>query len=84
MNKIGFFRACAIIAAKDLRIEWRTLETSSSTITFSLAVLLIFNFTFGLGTVRQLGVERLVPGVLWYLYARGKGTWPLAFYQYNL
>jgi heme exporter protein B len=61
----GFFRATGIVAAKDLRIEWRTLETTSATVTFSLAVLVIFNFAFGLGTVKSLGVENLLPGVLW-------------------
>jgi len=66
---IGFFRACRVVAAKDLLLEWRTLETLSSTAIFSLIVLVIFNFTFGFGTVKEMGVERLVPGVLWTVLA---------------
>ncbi len=65
MNPVGFFRACWIVAAKDLRIEWRTWDTLSAGLIFSLTVLLLFNFAFGIGTVQDLGPERLVPGVLW-------------------
>jgi heme exporter protein B len=65
MRSPGFFRACGIVAAKDLRIEWRTLETLSSTVVFALTVLVVFSFAFGAGTIRQLGVDRLVPGVIW-------------------
>jgi heme exporter protein B len=69
MRRPGFFRACGIVAAKDLRLEWRTLETLSSTVIFSLTVLVVFNFAFGAGAIRQLGVERLVPGVIWTVLA---------------
>jgi len=69
MKHPGFFRACGIVAAKDLRLEWRTLETLSSTVIFSLTVLVVFNFAFGAGAIRQLGVERLVPGVIWTVLA---------------
>lgn len=69
MKRPGFFRACGIVAAKDLRLEWRTLETLSSTVIFSLTVLVVFNFAFGAGAIRQLGVERLVPGVIWTVLA---------------
>ena len=65
MTPIGFFRACRIIAAKDLRLEWRTWDTLSATLIFSLIVMILFNFAFGVGTVRELGVDRLLPGVLW-------------------
>jgi heme exporter protein B len=65
MKRVGFFSAAWIVAAKDLRVEWRTWESLSSTLVFSLIVLVAFNFAFGLGTVRELGVERLVPGVIW-------------------
>lgn len=69
MNRPGFFRACGIVAAKDLRLEWRTLETLSSTLIFSLTVLVIFSFAFGAGAIRQFGVDRLVPGVIWSVLA---------------
>lgn len=65
MRPVGFLRACGTLAAKDLRLEWRTLETLSSTVTFSLTVLVVFSFAFDFGTVRDLGPHRLLPGVLW-------------------
>jgi heme exporter protein B len=65
MKRPGYFRASMILAGKDLRLEWRTLETLSSTAIFSLAVLVVFSFAFGAGAIRQLGADRLVPGVIW-------------------
>ena len=61
----GFFRAAWAIAVKDLRIEWKTLEGLSTMALFSMLILVVFNFAFDLSTVRELGVARLVPGVLW-------------------
>ena len=58
-----------MVASKDLQIEWRTLETLSSMVLFSLIVLVVFNFAFDLTTVRQIGVARLVPGVLWVTFS---------------
>ena len=69
MKRVGFFRAARLVALKDLRLEWRTLETLSSTLIFSLIVLVIFNFAFGLSTLKQLGAARLVPGVIWIVIA---------------
>lgn len=69
MRHPGFFRASWIVAAKDLRVEWRTWETLSSTLVFSLTVLVVFQFAFGLGTVREVGVWRIVPGVIWTVVA---------------
>ena len=69
MRPVGFFGACRIIAAKDLRLEWRTLDTLSATLIFSLIVLIVFNFAFGAGSVRELGVDRLLPGVIWTVLA---------------
>jgi heme exporter protein B len=66
---VGFFRASWEVAAKDLRLEWRTFETLSSSLVFSLTVLVIFNFAFGFATVRELGAARLVPGVVWTVLA---------------
>ncbi len=36
---------------------------------FSLIVLVVFNFAFDLATVRRVGASRLVPGVLWTIFA---------------
>ena len=69
MSAPGFFKASWIVAAKDLRLEWRTFETLSSSMIFSLIVLVIFNFAFGFATVRELGAARLVPGVIWIVLA---------------
>lgn len=65
----GFLRSAWIVAAKDLRLEWRTLESLSSMGLFSLIVLVVFNFAFDLATVRALGVAKIVPGVLWTTFA---------------
>jgi len=67
----GFARASWEVARKDLRLEWRTLETLSSSFVFCLVVLVIFNFAFGVETVKQLGAARLVPGVVWSVLAFG-------------
>ncbi len=69
MSKTGFIATCRLVAGKDLRLEWRTWDTSASSLVFSLVVLVIFNFAFDLATVRELGVGRLVPGVLWSVIA---------------
>lgn len=65
----GFLRATFVVAAKDLTLEWRTLETLSASGLFALIVLVVFNFAFDLSTVRQLGADRLVPGILWTTFA---------------
>jgi heme exporter protein B len=69
MKGAGFMRASRAVAAKDLLLEWRTLESLSSTLIFSLVVMVIFSFAFGFETVRELGAHRLVPGVLWTVIA---------------
>ena len=65
MSTPGFFRAAGLVAAKDLRIEWRTLDSLASMGLFALIVLLVFSFAFELSTIRELGAARIVPGVLW-------------------
>ena len=64
----GFFHAAWLVAAKDLRMEWRTLERLAAMVLFALVVLVIFNFAFDLATVRQVGTSKLVPGVLWITF----------------
>jgi len=71
MRRVGYFRASYEVAAKDLRLEWRTFETLSTSVVFSLIVLLIFNFAFSFATIRDLGAARLVPGVVWAVLAFG-------------
>ena len=61
----GFFAAAWTIAAKDLRIEGRTLRTAASSGMFALVLLVVFAFAFDLDTVKRAGVPRVVPGVLW-------------------
>lgn len=55
-------RAILTIVAKDLRGEFRTKEALTSTVVFSVLVLLVFNFGFEPGTrdVRMVGA-----GILW-------------------
>jgi len=65
VKRTGFARAAWLVAAKDLRLEWRTLESLTSSLLFSLMVLVVFNFAFGSSAAREFGAERLVPGVIW-------------------
>lgn len=65
----GFVRSSWLVAAKDLRMEWRTFERLAAMALFSLVVLVIFNFAFDLATVQQLGASKLVPGMLWITFA---------------
>jgi len=65
----GWMRAASAIAAKDLRIEGRTLRTAAATGLFALVVLVVFAFAFDLDTVRRLGAPRVVPGVIWITLA---------------
>jgi heme exporter protein B len=69
MNRVGFFASARLVALKDLRLEWRTLETLSTSLVFSLTVLVVFNFAFGIEAIKDLGVWRLVPGVIWIVLA---------------
>jgi heme exporter protein B len=65
----GFFRAAAIVAGKDLRIEGRTKETLSATVLFALVELVVFGFAFDLDTIRRMGPAKVVPGLLWMTLA---------------
>lgn len=65
MTPPTFLVACYRVLAKDLTIERRTFETLLTTGLTALIAVLVFSFAFDLATVRKLGPERLVPGVLW-------------------
>ena len=69
MKPTGFFAATRIVLAKDLRLEWRTMETLSTSLVFSLIVIVIYSFAFGYGSVRELGAGRLLPGMIWTVVA---------------
>lgn len=65
MKRVGFVRAAWLVARKDLQLEWRTFDVLSSSVVFSVVVLLVFQFAIGGGAARQIASEALVPGVLW-------------------
>ena len=65
----GFFAAAGIIARKDLRIEGRTKETLLATVLFASVELVVFGFAFDLDTLKRLGPEKIVPGLLWMTIA---------------
>lgn len=67
MKSPSLLRSAATIAAKDLRLEWRTWESLVASTVFSVTVLIVFQFAFGESATRTLGVERLVSGVIWVL-----------------
>ena len=50
-------------------MEWRTLDTLPTTVIFALIVLVVFSFTFGIGSTREIGLDRIVPGVIWTVLA---------------
>jgi len=62
---VSGLRMIATIVAKDLRAELRTKEALTSTIFFSLLVLLVFNFAFDPGT-RDVTV--VGAGILWIAF----------------
>ncbi len=57
-----FVRVTLAILRKDLRRELRTKETVSSMFVFVVLVVVVFNFTLALDSVRAL---ELGPGILW-------------------
>lgn len=62
-------RATLALFKKDLQLELRTWDTISSSLIFSLVVLLVYQFTLGVETIREVGAHRVVPGVLWLAIA---------------
>jgi len=71
VKRPGFFRSCLTLAGKDLLLERRTWESLSSSLVFCVIVMVIFSFAFGFAAARELGVDKLVPGVMWIVIAFG-------------
>src|SRR5206468_2452851 len=61
----AWLRGVMRIALKDLLLESRRLTGATAMFVLAVAIILAFAFCFGLTTMRRLGPERLVPGVLW-------------------
>jgi heme exporter protein B len=62
---VDLLKKAGTIWIKDLRLEWRTLDSVSGMFFFSLLVLVIFNFTFDFTTA---DFKELGPGVLWVTF----------------
>ncbi len=58
-------RKAVAIWLKDLRLEWRTLDSVPGMFFFALVVLVIFNFTFDF---TRVDFGELGPGVLWVTF----------------
>lgn len=69
----GFVRVLAAVAAKDLRLEWRTFETLAASGVFALVVLVVFELAVGdAGPGPGPGpgaTSGFVPGALWIAVA---------------
>ncbi|MDP9055368.1 MAG: heme exporter protein CcmB [Acidobacteriota bacterium] len=59
-------RAALVIAAKDLRTEWRTKESLNAAVSFALVILVLFSFAFDLDREERLGISG---GLLWLVYS---------------
>jgi heme exporter protein B len=69
MSQTGFFKATWLVLAKDLRLEWRTWETLSTSLVFALIVIVIYSFAFGSAAVREMGAGKVLPGMIWTVVA---------------
>ncbi len=67
-----YLKKVFLIAAKDLRIEFRSKEKIYSMILFSLLVMVIFNFAFEPGAEY---IKDVAPGILWvaFIFAASLG-----------
>src|SRR5436190_2158648 len=59
----SFFRQAVRIAAKDLRIEWRSREILATMTFLAVVVVLIFSFAFVVGDARPPAA--VTAGILW-------------------
>jgi len=67
-----YLKKVFLIAAKDLRIEFRSKEKIYSMVLFSLLVMVIFNFAFEPGAEY---IKDVAPGILWvaFIFAASLG-----------
>ncbi len=63
---MSFFRLALVVAAKDLRAEFRTKEAINASLAFALVILLMFSFAFDpeSETTREIS-----GGLLWIVFA---------------
>ena len=59
-----FIRLALVVAAKDLRAEFRTKEAINASLAFALVILLLFSFAFEEETTRDIS-----GGLLWIVFA---------------
>ena len=62
---MGLLRQAWIIWLKDLRLEWRTMDSLPAMFFFALMVLVIFNFALDFTTTP---FQELGPGVMWVTF----------------
>ena len=62
---MSFFTQAFTIAGKDLRSEWRTKETINASLSFALAILLLFSFAFESSSEQ---VHEIAGGLLWLVF----------------
>jgi heme exporter protein B len=63
-----FLNQVAIIAAKDLRAEWRTREAVTASLAFMLVILVLFSFAFDPGN-SNVDIHAIAGGLLWLAYS---------------
>src|SRR5690348_8075314 len=61
-----FFRQTFVVAAKDLRAEFRTKEAINASLAFALVILLIFSFAFD---PEAETTKEISGGLLWIVFA---------------
>jgi len=61
----SFFRQCLIIAAKDLRAEWRTKEALNASVAFSTVILVLFSFALDPNPEMM---QEFSGGLLWLVF----------------
>ena len=68
----NYLKKVSLIAAKDMRIEFRSKEKIYSMMLFSLLVMVIFNFAFEPGAEY---IKDVAPGILWvaFIFAASLG-----------
>lgn len=63
---MGFFRSVLVVAAKDLRAEFRTKEAINASLAFALVILVLFSFAFD---PLEETTRAISGGLLWIVFA---------------